>query len=468
MPYLPATVEGVVYHKKRGFFKSWRPFSASLRNTVLTLSSGPKEDEQMHHIIMLCGATVKRLGSCTIKDHEGLRIDTRDGKSCQLAVLAKDFERWADELYNAAAVTSTNLSHFHVLNKIGKGGYAKVYRVRHQAGAVMALKVLQKPFPGYTRQPGGVKATQLKFLVQERSALQILKHPHITSLHHAFQDHEHLYMTMDMYRGGSLFEIGKVMPHRRFSEAHIRVWLAQIVSALQYAHSHFFIHRDLKPENVLLDDHNHAHLADFGLSCFVPAQRNSVKFAKCGTPEYMAPEILAGAQYSYGVDWWALGIFMYELLVGRSPFAHSSRDVQKQNIATMEPRFPESLHISADAKSLILGLLRKDPQQRLDGPAIRAQPFFRGMDWGLVDSGQLPALDFFNPRVAKLSHKSPAHARPSFEDDSAGSSASAITVLGFDYNREVDLGRQTRAIPSVTRLQSVEPSVLSRQYHSKI
>lgn len=465
MPYLPIAIEGNVYHKKRGFFRSWHPYTATLQNAVLTLYSGPKDDEHICHIIMISGASVK-LTSSSVKDHTALRIETRDGKVSMLSVPCSTSTQWAEELYNASSVTRTDLSNFKVLSKIGKGGYAKVYRVRHDDGKVMALKVLQKPFPGYTRHPGGVKATQLKFLVQERSALQLLKHPYITSLNHAFQDHNHLYMTMDLYGGGSLFEIGKVMPNRRFQEHHIRVWLAQIVSALQYTHSQQFIHRDLKPENILLDKNNHAHLADFGLSCYLPVKKSTVKQAKCGTPEYMAPEIISGAQYSFEVDWWALGIFTYELLVGRSPFAHSSRDVQKQNIATAHPKFPPDVRMSSHAKNLILGLLQKDPCDRLDGVALRSHAFFEGIDWVRVDQGSMPPLDFYNPRVAKLAVTTGA--KPSFVDDQETTWSGAIKVLGFEYNREIDLSRQTRAIPSITLLPSTEPSVISGQYHSKV
>lgn len=398
-------------------------------------------------MLPLLGAKVRK-SSCVFKDHTTLRISTSCNQSVVLALPEAEFNQWTQALRSITTVAETVVDDFQVMHKIGKGGYAKVYRAHHVGGQTLALKVLQKPLPGYVRQPGGVKSTQLKFLVQERSALQMLKHPHITSLHHAFQDDQYLYMTMGLMDGGSLFEVGKRMPARRFPERLIKVWCAQVVSALAYAHTQKFIHRDLKPENVLLDENNNAHLADFGLSCYVAAVDGVTKLSKCGTPEYMSPEMISGKAYDYSVDWWALGIFMFELFSGRSPFANSSRDVQRQNIVRAQLKFPSSVNMSSSATSIITELLRKDPKVRIDIDGIRAHPFFEGIDWTAVDNGSMPPVDFNNP-IMGLDRTTDS--RHSFVSSSKSSGGGLLSVVGFHYSRRAEMNHRRRSIPSITK-----------------
>jgi len=189
-----------------------------------------------------------------------------------------------------------------------------------------------------------------------------------------------VFFVMEYARGGSLLD---QLEHAQvFTEETAKFYSAEITLALEYLHNNGILHRDLKLENVVVGADGHCRLADFGLSklgLFYGRNTESV----CGTRCYMAPEMLQGLRYGHGVDWWALGIMLYEMITGQLPFYDDNTAALEYCIKNCVVSYPEG--ISREAGSIMKGLLMKDPSQRLgtgsQAQSVRQQPFFRGTDW---------------------------------------------------------------------------------------
>jgi len=240
-----------------------------------------------------------------------------------------------------------------------------------------------------------VARNQVEHTKAERKILQALQHPFLMTLRYAFQSKEKLYFVLDYYQGGELFFHLKT--NRRFTEEVARLYVGEIGLALGHLHSLGVIYRDLKPENVILDDSGHVCLTDFGLSKEVDPNDKAHTF--CGTPEYLAPEIVTGAGHDKAVDWWSLGILCYELTVGIPPFYSQNVNEMYTKIQHGALRFPPNL--TAHCKSLIVALLNRDPKKRLgskdDVEDIKTHPFYSAISWqDMYDKKIEPA---YKPKV---------------------------------------------------------------------
>lgn len=217
--------------------------------------------------------------------------------------------------------------------------------------------------------------TTIKFNVLTLNFLQF------QSLKYAFQTADRLCFVMQYVNGGELYF--HLKRERQFSEERTRFYGAEIVSALGYLHAHGVIHRDLKLENLLLDKDGHIKVADFGC-CKEGLTYNGTTNTFCGTPEYLAPEIVEDNDYGRGVDWWATGVILYEMMIGRPPFLNENQKILFEQIEKEKLRFRRS--ISIEAESLLSGLLEKSPSRRLgcgpdDHKEIQRHKFFTIIDW---------------------------------------------------------------------------------------
>lgn len=201
-------------------------------------------------------------------------------------------------------------------------------------------------------------------------------------------------MVMDYVNGGELFF--HLKKEGRFPEERVRMYAAEIASALGHLHELGVIYRDLKPENILVDSEGHIRVTDFGLSKEV--EFDQVTHTFCGTPEYLAPEVLNGDGHGFPVDWWSLGTLVYEMLTGLPPFYSQNVNVMYHKILNGELRFPP--YISSEAKSLIQDMLQRDPKRRLGtkgASEVFQHPFFKKIDWNKLNArGYTPA---FKPPV---------------------------------------------------------------------
>lgn len=282
-------------------------------------------------------------------------------------------------------MTKVTIEDFDLLKVLGKGSFGKVMMVRKKdTKKIYAMKTLRKA--------ALIKRNQLLHTKTERSILQSIKHPFLTSLSYAFQTPDKLYLVMDYCGGGELFFWLK--KDRRFSQQKARLFAAEIILALQALHSHDIIYRDLKPENILLDLDGHLRLTDFGLSKEAVSGAGAVGGTKtfCGTPEYLAPEILENKGHGKAVDWWSLGTLIYEMLTGLPPFYDQNMQRMYDKILNAPLRFPSFM--SAEAKDLLTGLLTRKVGDRLgsgptDAEEIKSHPFFKGIDWEAVMSKEV-------------------------------------------------------------------------------
>uniref|UniRef100_A0A7S2KPB5 Protein kinase domain-containing protein n=1 Tax=Zooxanthella nutricula TaxID=1333877 RepID=A0A7S2KPB5_9DINO len=226
-----------------------------------------------------------------------------------------------------------------------------------------------------------VNRDQAEHTRTERMVLEAVSHPFIVALHYAFQTPKNLYLVLEFCNGGELFFHLSRVP--RFTEERTQFYAAETSAAIAYLHEVEIVYRDLKPENLLLDCEGHLKITDFGLSKRGIIDNVSAKTV-CGTPEYIAPEIVERRGHGRAVDWYAIGALTFEMLTGLPPFYHSDREIMVQRIRRGELSYPA--YMSSNAKSLLQGLLRRDPERRLgggptDGEEVRQHAFFETLDW---------------------------------------------------------------------------------------
>eukprot|EP00954_Amorphochlora_amoebiformis_P003654 283426-Amorphochlora_amoeboformis.AAC.1 len=266
------------------------------------------------------------------KDDSDKETETNADKSSKAKKETKQMIEGTDKV---------SVADFELLKVLGRGSFGKVMQVRRKKdGKVYAMKILKKK--------AIVQRHQVEHTKSERKILQSLQHPFLMKLRFAFQTTEKLYFVLDFYRGGELFFHLKNM--RKFEVPLAKLYVGEIGLALGHLHALGFIYRDLKPENILLDDDGHVCLTDFGLSTQIDPNNKSTTF--CGTPEYLAPEVITAVGHDKAVDWWSLGILLYELTVGIPPFYSQNVHEMYHAIQFGLLKFPKWL--PEDCKDIII------------------------------------------------------------------------------------------------------------------
>ncbi len=281
----------------------------------------------------------------------------------------KSLQIWGDS--NGPKVS---IEDFELLCVIGRGSFGKVMKVVHKKdNQIYAMKILKKDMI--------IKEAMVAHTLAEKNILQSLTHPFIVSLKYAFQTDVKLYLVLEFLAGGELFY--HLKEETKFTPERAKFYIASITLAIEHLHAHNIVYRDLKPENIVLDNEGYAVLTDFGLAK-TSVSNNTPTFTFCGTPEYLAPEILKGTGHGKSVDWWSLGILLYEMIVGLPPFYSENIKEMYELILAAPLNFPAS--VPMDAQNLLRGLLERDERKRLgssvaDGAEIRSHPFFKDIDW---------------------------------------------------------------------------------------
>jgi serine/threonine protein kinase len=239
-----------------------------------------------------------------------------------------------------------SLDSFQVEKQLGKGTFGKVMLVRKKDnGKIFAMKIIKKALIEKYKHVDHTKT--------ERKVLEELSHPFLVKLRYAFQSKTKLYMVMDFINGGELFY--HLKKSRVFSVDRARFYAAEILIALEYLHSQGVVYRDLKAENILIDTSGHIKLTDFGLSKKFFAPENFKTYSFCGTPEYLAPEILLGVGHDKSVDYWSLGVLIFEMLSGELPFFNPNKQELYKSIVKAE--YQMKTYFSPDSQDLIQKLL---------------------------------------------------------------------------------------------------------------
>ncbi|XP_047331627.1 serine/threonine-protein kinase AGC1-7-like [Impatiens glandulifera] len=361
--------------------------------------------------------------------------------------------RWdAINMVCRESVAAIGLSHFRLLKRLGYGDIGSVYLVELRGtNTFFAMKVMDRA--------SLVSRNKLLRAQTEREILGLLDHPFLPTLYTYFETEKFYCLVMEFCSGGNLHTLRQKQPNKYFSEEAARFYASEILLALEYLHMLGVVYRDLKPENVLVRDEGHIMLSDFDLSLqcsvsptlvksnngsgagileeetavqgciqptstFFPRILTSKKNRKSksdfglfvggslpelmaeptnvrsmsfvGTHEYLAPEIVRGEGHGSAVDWWTFGIFLYELLLGTTPFKGAGNRATLVNVVGQPLKFPDSPQVSANARDLIKGLLVKEPQKRIayrrGATEIKQHPFFEGVTWALVRSAVPPIV----------------------------------------------------------------------------
>nr|AML76680.1 putative LOV domain-containing protein [Houttuynia cordata] len=307
------------------------------------------------------------------------------------------------------------LKHFKPIRPLGCGDTGSVHLVELQGtGELYAMKAMDKSVM--------LNRNKVHRACIEREIISLLDHPFLPTLYTSFQTPTHVCLITDFCPGGELFALLDNQPMKIVKEEAARFYAAEVVIGLEYLHCLGIIYRDLKPENILLQKEGHVVLTDFDLSFLTACKPQVIKHAPTsrrknsrtlpptfvaepvtqsnsfvGTEEYIAPEIITGAGHSSAIDWWALGILLYEMLYGRTPFRGKNRQKTFANILHKDLTFPSSIPVTLTARQLIHGLLHRDPANRLGSSGganeIKQHSFFRGINWPLIRCMTPPQLD---------------------------------------------------------------------------
>ncbi|XP_028979192.2 serine/threonine-protein kinase N1 isoform X2 [Esox lucius] len=277
------------------------------------------------------------------------------------------------------------LQDFKLIAVLGRGHFGKVLLTEYKkTGSLYAIKALKK---------GDIVARdEVDSLMCEKRIFETVNsshHPFLVNLFACFQTPEHVCFVMEYTAGGDL------MMHIHadvFTETRAVFYAACVVLGLQFLHDHKIVYRDLKLDNLLLDTQGYVKIADFGL-CKEGMGYGDRTSTFCGTPEFLAPEVLTDTSYTRAVDWWGLGVLVYEMLVGESPFPGDDEEEVFDSIVNDEVRYPRFL--STEAIGIMRRLLRRNPERRLgssekDAEDVKKQPFFRGVDWDALLHRRLP------------------------------------------------------------------------------
>jgi len=298
----------------------------------------------------------------------GRKRSDSDTVVCTLdSTATRHFSRVPDKRYEA--------SDFEVLRTVGTGSYSVVkLAIDKASGSPVVLKVMSKSLI--------IRKGQVEHIKNERAILALVKCQFIEQMKASFQTPISLFYVLEYIPGGELFKLlsdRSVLP-----EGEAVFYAAEIVCALRYLHSLKCVFRDLKPENVLIAADGHLKVADFGFAKVLRSEEKT--FTLCGTPEYMAPEVIERGGHGLSTDWWQLGILIYEMLYATTPFTDPSPYQLYENIISKPVHYPTG---SPVALSLLTGLLQKRPVDRFTEEEILKHPFFQTIDWTVAERKEL-------------------------------------------------------------------------------
>ncbi|XP_032512267.1 cAMP-dependent protein kinase catalytic subunit alpha-like [Danaus plexippus] len=293
----------------------------------------------------------------------------------------RDHRRYLDMLkadfikrYDENIKSNSTPSDFDSIKAIGNGAYGEVFLVRNKTSFTYhAMKVVEKEIV--------VERKHVKHLKLEKRILQGVQFPFVISLEDAFKDNVYLYFVLPYVAGGELFTY--IQKYGSLSDHLSKFYASQVTLGLEYLHHCGIVHRDIKPENILVDINGYLKLCDFGF-CKIIKKKT---WTLCGTPEYLAPEVIMSRGYTFSVDWWALGVLIFEMGAGYPPFYASDPSKLYEKILDGVYKCPDTLY--PDCKNLIKLLLQVDPTKRLGSLNsgvydIKRHPWFNDISWQSV------------------------------------------------------------------------------------
>lgn len=310
-----------------------------------------------------------------------LKVTSPEAITLPIEDLSPEFSSQPEEKGNRIQTSkkpaSPSLSDYKLLSVLGRGNFGKVLLAQHiQNKNTVAIKILKKDVALENDEIDALSNEKKVFVLTSRS-----KHPFLIGLYACFQTPASILFVMDYVSGGDLMSL--IQRQRCFSPSQVKFYTIEVVLALEFLHSKNIVYRDLKLDNVLLDQSGHIKVADYGL-CKVNMPFGATTCTFCGTPEFMAPEILEDQKYGRAVDWWALGVLIYQMVLGQSPFKGADDTEIFEAILEDELLFPPTL--PRTTVSILQKLLTRDPVFRLGGSSrdaseVKEHQYFYGVDW---------------------------------------------------------------------------------------
>ncbi|CAK9140882.1 unnamed protein product [Ilex paraguariensis] len=356
------------------------------------------------------------------------------------------------------SIPSLDLRKLKVVSALGRGAKGVVFLVQTESGELLALKAILRASIGKNNKANGhSNGSEYRRICFEQQVLRCFQHPLLPKLHGVVVTEKIVGYAIDYCPGRDLNSLRKKQTEKMFSDDPIRFYGAELVLALEYLHSSGIVYRDLKPENILIQENGHLMLVDFDLSTKLSAKTPEIRrivkslqksdhikkkkfppFYRCcnsgispedsdnqaelgfnsvsqnhtsesdsdaksnsfvGTEEYVAPEIILGKGHDFAVDWWCLGVVLYEMLYGRTPFRGADR---KETFFRILTKSPELVGEKTALRDLIGKLLEKDPTQRISLEEIKGHPFFRRVDWSLILEIQRPPFVPVRPEAEDI------------------------------------------------------------------
>jgi serine/threonine protein kinase len=379
--------EGWLY-KQGSMLKGWKKRWFSLQGGRLSFS----EKQGKKELGSIDVSQVASVQSGTEGKRPVLRLSVPSRSYVLAADTAREIQEWVAALAPRAAgapaaapapapapgpARKPSLDDYLVLSPIGKGSFGTVQLVRSKLDRrLYAMKRMEKRLLQET--------DSVAQALTEKRVLFEVAHPFCVSAHATFQTPELIVMVLDYVPGGELF--GRLKEEGKFGEGRARLYAAELALAIGHLHAHGFVYRDLKPENILVDRDGHLRITDFGLVKKV-ADAGATTSTFCGTPEYIAPEMLQQQPYTKAVDWWSYGVLFYEMLAGIPPFYDENTNRMYRRILSEEIKYPADFPPAA--RDFVGALCDRNPATRLgaserDVEEIKAHPFFAGVSWDMI------------------------------------------------------------------------------------
>ncbi|XAR61784.1 Non-specific serine/threonine protein kinase [Bertholletia excelsa] len=394
----------------------------------------------------------------------------------------------------------TTIEDFEIIKPISRGAFGKVFLARKRTtGDLFAIKVLKKL--------DMIRKNDIDRILAERNILITVRNPFVVRFFYSFTSRDNLYLVMEYLNGGDLYSLLRKVSC--LEEDVARIYIAELVLALEYLHSLGIVHRDLKPDNILIAHDGHIKLTDFGLSKIglmnstgdlpapnregitlldvqaQPSQRieDRNQQSAVGTPDYLAPEILLGTEHGYAADWWSVGIILFELVTGVPPFNAESPEMIFDNILNRKipwPSVPDEM--SYEAQDLIDRFLVHDPDHRLGAKGsaeVKSHPFFEGVNWdtlALQKAAFVPQphcvddTSYFVSRYTQFSDGVPHDTIPSDSasdiSDSSNNEVEKMDECGDlkEFDSDLDLSLINFSFKNLSQLASINRDVLLKSW----